>query len=220
MPEPTNSTALQTVDGEYTIVVSELSSSGGRSNFSVPVPHSMTSRESSLMLQAAILKKTSWADKPFPMVLHAVMYAERMGLDIFAGDVYSVDGGRLATTAGAKIRHAMSKDRIAGYDVEMIKGTPEFIVIPVKTKEGKVDHRVPNLKAKVTVTVKGWEKPVVYETTIEEWYVGTNPNWKARPAYMLRRNALSKALEEIVPMGAEPEEVPPPTAPMSQGEEK
>ena len=52
-------------------------------------------------------------------------------------------------------------------------------------------------------------KRQVYETTLSEWFHGPNPNWINRPQYMLRRNALSKALEEVAPMGIEADEAPP-----------
>jgi hypothetical protein len=207
MPEPANSTALAVIDGEYQISVKEFDAGGGTSMFKVPVPTNISSNEASVMLRSAILKRTTWKSFDFPTILHAVIYADRMGLDIMAGDVYSAEGGRLSTTAGAKIRHAMSSGKIKGYTVEITEG-PE-ISIEYSFKGGKATWKGPNLHARVTVHVDGWAVPVVYETTLEEWFMGANPNWKSRPAYMLRRNALSKALEEVAPMGVEADEAPP-----------
>lgn len=204
MAEQQSSTALVPVNGEYVIEVKEFTQAGGSaSKFMVPVPNNISSQEASVMLRAAILKKTSWAKFDFPTVLHAVIYADRMGLDIMAGDVYMATEGRISTTAGAKIRHAIASGRVDGYDVEITPGP----AIKIPYKDGVYEG--PNLKAKVTVYVKGWQKPVVYETTLQEWFVGTNPNWKSRPAYMLRKNALSKTLEEVAPMGIEADEAPP-----------
>lgn len=207
MPEPTSSTALVPVEGEYQIQISEFDAAGHKSNFMVPVPASITSQEASVMLRSAVLKRTTWKAFDFPTILHAVIYADRMGLDIMAGDVYSAEGGRLSTTAGAKIRHAMSTGKIEGYEVDIQPGSP--VTIEFQLKGAKSTWTGPNLKAKVTVYVKGWRAPVTYETTLEEWFMGANPNWRSRPAYMLRRNALSKALEEVAPMGVEGDEAPP-----------
>ncbi len=207
MPTQESNTAIVPIEGEYQIQISEFSPSGQKSNFMIPVPNHISSQEASVMLRAGILKKTAWKNFDFPTILHAVIYADRMGLDIMAGDVYSADGGRLATTAGAKIRHAMATGRIEGYEVEISDG--DAIEIPWKTSNSSGVFKGSNLKARVTVHVKGWVKPVVYETTLAEWFVGGNPNWKSRPSYMLRRNALSKALEEVAPMGVEADEAPP-----------
>lgn len=208
MAEPTNITAIvPTASGEYNIEIKEFSQAGTPSKFVVPVPNSITSQEASVMLRAAILKRTTWKASDFPTILHAVMYSDRMGLDIMAGDVYMAAEGRISTTAGAKIRHAMSTGRIEGYEVDITDGPPTKLPWRTSKEEGQYDG--PNLKAKVTVYVKGWKKPVVYETTLAEWFVGANPNWRSRPAYMLRKNALSKALEEVAPMGVEADEAPP-----------
>lgn len=205
MAEQANNTALATIDGEYQIDVKEFDASGRSSIFKVPIPNNIDAQTASVMLRAAILKATTWKVYAFPIVLHAVIYADRMGLDIMAGDCYMAQEGRLSTTAGAKIRHAMSTGKIKGYTVDITDG-PE---ISLKNRQGQEAYKGPNLQAKVTVTVDGWNAPVVYQTTLSEWFMGSNPNWTSRPAYMLRRNALSKALEEVAPMGVEAEEAPP-----------
>lgn len=208
MAEQSSSTALVPVNaGEYNIEIKEFNAAGGSSKFIVPIPTNVDPLQMAMMLEAAILKKTTWKDKDFPTILHAVAYARRMGLDIMAGDVYMAEEGRLSTTAGAKIRHAMTGDRVEGYTVDVMEG-PE-VTIPWRTSKESGEYKGPNYKAKVTVHVKGFKAPVVYETTLSEWFVGRNPNWRTRPMYMLRRNALSKALEEVAPMGVEAEEAPP-----------
>src|SRR5207245_5307778 len=77
----------------------------------------------------------------------------------------------------------------------------------VKTQEQTWEG--PNLKATVTVQVRDMDKPVTYQTTLVEWFTGRNPNWRTRPAYMLRKNALSKVMEEVAPLGTEADEAPP-----------
>lgn len=205
MPEQSNSQALVPVAGEYMLTISEFDSAGKKTQFAVPIPNTITASDASVMLRAAILKQTSWKASTMPTIIHAVMYADKMGLDIMAGDVYTADGGRIATTAGAKIRHAMGTGRIKGYEVEIVEGAK----IVLKSSKGEVSYEGPDLTATVKVSVAGWEKQVVYKTNLREWFVATNPNWRTRPQYMLRRNALSKALEEVAPMGVDADEAPP-----------
>lgn len=191
--------------GVYSINIADYSPSGKKEEFAVALPND--AKWGNVMLRAAILKRTTWKQFEIPVILHAIIYADSMGLDIMAGDVYQAEEGRLSTTAGAKIRHAMSGDRIEGYSVEITEG-PEITLEYTQRNETKV-WKGKDLKAKVTVDVRGWKAPVVYNTTLGEWFVGRNPNWRTRPAYMLRRNALSKALEEVAPMGVDVDEAPP-----------
>lgn len=187
--------------------LSEFTPAGKKNTFVVPVPNSLTSTEASVMLRAAILKNTTWKLHNFATVLHAVIYADRMGLDIMAGDVYMAEEGRMSTTAGAKIRHAMGTGRIAGYDIKIEKG--EAIEIPYVLKGENKQWKGNELICTVTVEVKGWKKPVIYTARLSEWFTGRNPNWRTRPEYMLRQNALGKAFSEVAPMGVEADEAPP-----------
>jgi hypothetical protein len=195
------------LDGEYMIELSEFTSAGKKNTFMVPVPNNLTSQEASVMLRSAVLKRTTWKNFDFPTVLHAVIYADRMGLDIMAGDVYMAEEGRMSTTAGAKIRHAMGTGIIGGYTVEITEG--ETLEIPYQLKGESKVYKGPELRCKVTVEVKGWKTPVIYECLLSEWFTGRNPNWRTRPKYMLRMNALGKALSEVAPMGVEADEAPP-----------
>lgn len=207
MPTQENTAAIvPTASGDYAISVREIDAAGKGTTFSIAIPDNVSARDASVKLRTFVLKKTTWKDFDIATILHAVLYADSMGLDIMAGDVYSAAGGRLSTTAGAKIRHAMGTGRIAGYTVEIASGPP----IEIKTRSLGV-YRGPNYKAKVTVRVTGWADPVVYETTLSEWFLpgSNNPNWLDRPQYMLRRNALSKALEEVSPIGVDADEAPP-----------
>jgi hypothetical protein len=192
--------------GRYVVRVNDFTASGTKDQFSIAVPD--TAEWSLRMLRVAILKSNSWKAYPIPTILHADLYAERMGLDIMAGDVYMA-GERLATTAGAKIRHAMASGKIAGYTVDITEGPNKAFEYMSGGKKETVT--LPNYKAKVTVEVVGWKNPMVYEATLAEWFEGRNPNWRTRTTYMLRRNALSKALEEVAPMGVEADEAPPAT---------
>jgi hypothetical protein len=132
--------------------------------------------------------------------------------------------GRLSTTAGAKIRHAMASGKIEGYSVQITEG--EEITIKYTFRQQQQEWKGPNYRVRVTVKVRGFTEPVVYETTLREWFTGRNPNWRERPLYMLRKNALSKAMEEVAPLGVEADEAPPiepstrfnPTENLTQGQ--
>lgn len=190
----------------YTLAITEFDASGKASTLSVPLPQD--EKWGSVMLRAALLKKGgNWKGYDIPTIIHAVVYADSLGLDIMAGDVYCAEEGRLSTTAGAKIKHAMQSGRIQGYSVEMEAGPT--IKIPYTLKSQQETWEGPNWKATVTVKVRDLETPVVYVTTLQEWFTGRNPNWRTRPAYMLRKNALSKVMEEVAPLGTEADEAPP-----------
>jgi RecT family len=190
----------------YALDITEFDAAGKRSTLSVPLPND--AKWGDVMLRAALLKRGgSWKNYDIPTILHAVVYADNLGLDIMAGDVYCAEEGRLSTTAGAKIKHAMQSGRVVGYSVEMTEG-PE-IEIAYQVKQQAQVWRGPNWKAEVTVKLRDMETPVRFEATLKEWFTGRNPNWRDRPSYMLRKNALSKAMEEAVPMGTEADEAPP-----------
>jgi hypothetical protein len=204
MAELQENSAIVPSGVNYSINISDFDAANNKRTLSVPIPQDQY--WGNIMLKVAVLKKNNWKDYDIDFILMACLYADRMGLDIIAGDVYPAQG-RLATTAGAKIRHAMGTGRIAGYHVEITEGTE--ISIKYKTKSGEAVWKGKDLRAKVTVDVAGWKNPVIYETSLAEWFVGSNPNWQLRTAYMLRRNALSKALEEVAPLGIEGDEAPP-----------
>lgn len=192
--------------GAYTLDIIEYDGAGKKSTLSVPLPQD--EKWGSVMLRAALLKKGgSWKAYDLPTIIYAVVYADNLGLDIMAGDVYCAEEGRLSTTAGAKHKHAMQSGKIKGYSVEMESGPT--IDIPYTVKGESKTWRGPNLTATVTVLHRDLEQPIVYKTTLVEWFMGRNPNWRERSAHMLRKNALGKAMEEAVPMGTETDEAPP-----------
>ncbi len=190
----------------YALTVIEYDAAGAKSDLVVPLPRD--EKWGSVLLRAALLKKGgAWKQYDIPTIIHAVVYADNLGLDIMAGDVYQAEEGRLATTAGAKIKHAMASGIIEG--IETVTEEGPAIAVPWKTTREEGTWQGPNYKTTVTLTVRGWAKPFVYRTTLREWFTGRNPNWKTRPVYMLEKNAVSKACEIVAPMGTEPDEAPP-----------
>ena len=226
MAELQNTTALapvRPVEGqlvptsEYSIKVVDISPQGGRSEFIVPVAESANWERWSLMLRAAVLKKSNgWSGVEIPAIIHAIAYAEKLGLDIVAGDVYYIDG-LVATTNDARIKYALSSGRIEGYTVTLdpdplddkaVAAAPQ-IAIEWKTQKDGGTWKGPNYKATVTTKVKGWADPVVFKTDLKQWFTGRNPNWRTRTPFMLRKSALAHALTEVVPVGLDVDEAPP-----------
>lgn len=192
--------------GKYRIEISDFTASGKRENFSIALPED--EKWGSIMLRAGLLKRTTWKTYDIPTILHAVVYADNLGLDIMAGDVYMATEGRLSTTADAKIKHGMASDRIEGLEFETTEG-PEEVSIDY-TLKGKAEvYKGPQLTTIVTLNVKGWKKPLVYKAKLTEWFMGGNPNWRNRPRFMLEKNAISKAVQLVAPMGMEADEAPP-----------
>lgn len=209
MAEPLESTAIvparQGDARDYKLDIVEFDAAGKRSQLSMPIPADATWGDR--MFRAALLKQTTWKEHTIPTILHAVYYSDNLGLDIMAGDVYMAAEGRLATTAGAKIKHALSSGRIDGYSYSVEQGPLAKFPWKTKNAEGVFEH--PNLRVTVTVRVKGWAEPFVYSATLKEWFTGRNPNWRERTEHMLVQNAISKALAFVAPMGVEADEMPP-----------
>jgi hypothetical protein len=209
MAEQENGTALVPIAGKTVLEVRDFNAAGGKDIYQIAVPDD--EKWGSIMVRAAFLKKGTMAEASFGQIVCAVMYADSMGLNAVAGDVYIVSN-RLATTADAKIRHALSSGIIAGYQVEITPGPNMRKKYTIKGNENTWEG--PNLHAKITVQVKGWEKPVIYESDLSEWFNGANAAWREHTTFMFRKNALSKALGEVAPMGVDAEEVPATEAPV------
>lgn len=207
MATPDESTAIvpaRSTPG-YNLDIVEFDAAGKRSVLSMPVPADAVWGDR--MFRAALLKQTTWKEHTVPTILHAVYYSDNLGLDIMAGDVYMAAEGRLSTTAGAKIKHALGSGRIEGYSYKVEPG--EAISLPWKTSKAEGNFATTNMRVTVTVRVKGWQEPFVYSATLKEWFTGRNPNWRERTEHMLVQNAISKALAFVAPMGVEADEMPP-----------
>lgn len=210
MADQLSDTTLVTTNnpGEFIITAKDFTPAGKSEEFKVAIPQDPIWAKR--MLTAVLLKRTTWKNFDMPSIITATLYAEALGLDILQGDVYSAEGGRFSTTAGAKIKHGMASGRIVGYKVEFLNEDEGAVEdFQWKTERDSGTDRFPNYHCRVTVWVKDFKEPIVYETTLREWYQGRNPNWRQRPKYMLRRNALGKAFEEVAPMGVEADEAPP-----------
>lgn len=211
----TTSPAPIVVSNEYTIRLREVNAAGSPEEISIVLPTGNSYKEWSLLQRAALLKKTTWKASNLSEIMFACLYADSLGLDIVAGDIYSVDG-RLNTTTGAKIKHALNSGRIAGYSYEIYpviatEDGPVLKHFATKVKDNGIWTEVDKeeLECKVTVHVKDWNAPFVYTARLSEWYMPANPNWGSRTQYMLAKSAVGHALDMVVPMGAaESDEAP------------
>jgi hypothetical protein len=152
-----------------------------------------------------------WRSYDFGLTLMAVLYAQKAGLNIVAGEVYVVDG-RIATDSDAKINTGRRMFPDSRVKVETTPGP--IIEIPWETQKTKGIYKDVNWHCKVTLYANAEDQArdlplVVYETDLSEWYKGANANWRARPRYALEKNALGKAYERIAPVGCDTDEKPP-----------
>lgn len=202
MAEQENSTSLVPTEG-IALKVREFSAAGGKNEYSMALPKEGPWLDR--QLKAMCLKAGPMAEQNMGNILCAIMYAEEMGLSVILGDLYFVNG-RIATTADAKIRHALGSGLIAGYNVEITKG--KLVVFKYQMKGKEEVWQGEDLHAKVTVKVKGWESPVIYEADLRDWFNGANAAWREHTAFMFRKNCLSKALSEVAPLGVDADEIP------------
>lgn len=201
MPNETNTTAIVPVEG-IKLQAKDFTSLG-RGEYAITMPTEGPWFERSI--KAMCLKNGPMATESMGNILCAVLYAEEMGLSAILGDLYFVNG-RIATTADAKIRHALSSGIVAGYNVEITKG--KLVVFTYTYKSVEKEFQTEDLHAKVTVKVKGWDEPVVYEADLKDWFNGANAAWREHTAFMFRKNCLSKALSEVAPLGVDADEIP------------
>lgn len=202
MAEQGNTTALVPVQGEYMMTVKEFDASGKSTELSAPMPANANFKQWSMMQQAIMLKKGIMKSLPVQEVVFAITYAEGLGLDIMAGDVFSTGDGRIGVSNKAKIKRAMSTKLIEGIEVE-IRDTGEAIALAGCSQ--KTD-----LECTAKIHVKDWKMPIVRKSRLSRWYKPKNPNWAGNPEHMLELNTVAHAMEYINPMATtEGDEAPP-----------
>lgn len=182
------------------MTVRELNALGQATTYEVPIPSSSNFGDWSFFQQIAMLKAGAWSKTPVAQVVFAIAYADRLGLDIMQGDVYTTGEGRIATSNKAKIKLALKTGLIKGIEVDTVE-TSDVIDLP-----GCIAKK--DLKCTVTISVKGWDKPIVRSQRLSEWFMERNPNWKGRPSHMLELNTTAHACELVCPSETGPDEYP------------
>lgn len=165
---------------------------------SIPTNATLDTIKGNLLLRAAILKSTTWKAFKMPQIMHAIMFADRLGLDIELGDVYSTDG-RPAINAEGRIKLAQKDPRYRGSkttfrDTGTALNKPKCVL--------KTD-----LECTVEVYVDGWQAPIRRTALLSRWYRDTSA-WNERPEHQLEMNTIGHACRFLRPVG-DPEDAPP-----------
>jgi hypothetical protein len=175
----------------YNIAIREFDAAGTPSDLIVPIPSDSDYKRWSILARAAVLKQTTWGKFSVPQIILAVMFADKLGVDIELGDVYSTDG-RPALSAEARIKLAQRDPRYRGHkctmkDTGQPLGKPKCIL--------KTD-----LECTVEVYVDGWAEPIRRTALLSRWHKET-PAWNERPEHQLELNTLGHACRFLRPVG-------------------
>jgi len=181
-----------TPSGGYSLAVTEFDAAGARTTLSVPVPDgSLEFRQWSILARAALLKTTTWNKFSMPQIIMGIMFADKVGLDVELGDVYSTDG-RPAISAEGRIKLAQKDPRYRG-SKSTFRDTGEPLNKPkcvLKT----------DLECTVEVYVDGWQEPIRRTARLSRWHKDT-PAWNERPEHQLELNTLGHACRFLRPVG-------------------
>lgn len=194
--------AVETVQGDFgrfLVRVREYDAAGQADNFALAITTDHPVWGEHLMNACVLKQSEQWRATPLMVVAWASRYAKESGLDIFAGDVYMVQG-RVSTSNKAKIKKALASGLVKGIQTEM-KELAE--AAPQGCKCAK------DLECTATITVQGWDKPIVRKAKLSRWFKSRNPNWVDNPEHMLELNTVAHACEFVAPGGTESDEVPP-----------
>ena len=186
--------------GRYHLNIKEYDAAGRATDFAIAISMDDPKWGPRLQMAAILKQSTIWRGETFPTIIFAVMYAENLGLDIVAGDVYPLQG-RIATTNKAKIKRALASGQIEGIEQSTVELPSTFV-----TKAGPK----PDMECTVTIHIKGWKKPIVRKAKLSRWYKEVNPNWRDNPEHMLELNTTAHACEYVTPGGTEGDELPGP----------
>ena len=191
--------AAQAAPG-YSISIREFDAAGKGSDLIVPIPaDSAEFKRWNLLARVAILKQTTWSKFTVPQIIMATMFADKLGVDIELGDVYSTDG-RPALSAEARIKLAQRDPRYRGHKTTM-RDTGTALNKPkcvLKT----------DLECTVEVYVDGWTEPIRRTALLSRWHKET-PAWNERPEHQLELNTLGHACRFLRPVG-DPGDAPEP----------
>jgi len=171
----------------YAITVAEFDAAGKKSVISVSLAPDATldTIKRNLLLRACILKSTTWNKYNIPVILHAIMFADSLGLSIELGDVYTTDG-RPAINAEGRIKLAQRDPRYRGHKTtfrEIERPLPKGMEKCVLANE---------LECTVQVFVDGWQEPITRVALLSRWWKNT-PAWNERPEHQLELNTLGHA---------------------------
>jgi hypothetical protein len=175
----------------YNISIREFDAAGKPSDLIVPIPTDAGFKQWSILARAAVLKQTTWSKFSVPQIILAVMFADKLGVDIELGDVYSTDG-RPALSAEARIKLAQRDPRYRGH-----KCTFKDTGTPLNKPKCVLKT---DLECTVEVYVEGWQEPIRRTALLSRWHKET-PAWNERPEHQLELNTLGHACRFLRPVG-------------------
>lgn len=184
----------------YQIVVKDMSATGKVQEMSFPLPSSADFQVWSIEQQVGMLKRGMWNKLSIPDILWGLAYAHHIGADPMIGDIFPTGEGRWGTSNKYKIRRALETGRIEGIETDIVDLGTELRLEKCIQKT--------DLECIVTVTVKGFTKPIVRKAKLSRWYKANNPNWQGNPEHMLELNTVAHALEYVIPGATEDDETP------------
>jgi len=194
--------------GSITVGVREIMGNGQAREFAIPVNFTNLAKPDgsweSVLTRAAFLAIGPMSGVPFGSVVCAVMYADSLGLDVMAKDVYTVDG-KLSVSAEGKIKFA---DQSGLIEWRRIKLSREGnISLPYTEKQQSKTWVGKNLKAVVTVKLRSDPEPQVMEWELADFFSGSTA-WRTDTVSMFSKRALGKTLGILVPTGVDAEDIP------------
>ena len=119
------------------------------------------------MVQVAMLKMGTFKNSAIPEIIYAVAYANRCGLDVMQGDVYSTGSGRLGISNKAKIKLALATGNIVGMKATIWDTGSAISVAGCSLKT--------DLECTATISVRGWSEPIVKTQRLSKWFMAKNP---------------------------------------------
>ena len=189
MADLMNETKLAPVGTTHQITVKDFDAAGKATELSCPLPEDARFESWSMMQQIVMLKRGVWATSTVPDIIWGLAYAQKIGADVMQGELFPTGQGRWGTSNKYKIKKALATGNIIGIDTQLKELTGE------KAPDGCIAKC--DIQCTVTITVKGWDKPLVRTARLSRWYKKGNPNWVGNPEHMLELNTVAHACEYV-----------------------
>ena len=172
----------------HQITVKDFDAAGKVTELSCPLPEDARFETWSMMQQLVMLKRGVWKDSTVPDIVWGLAYAQRLGADVMQGELFPTGQGRWGTSNKYKIKKALATGNILGIDTQIKE-------LDSPAPPGCIASK--DFECTVTITVKGWEKPLVRKARLSRWYKKGNPNWVGNPEHMLELNTTAHACEYV-----------------------
>lgn len=189
-----NSTALvpspSTPAGQgLTFTIQEFDAAGNKQTMTIPMPNSVQFAKWTIEQQVGMLKRGPWSKITIGDIFFGLAYANKIGADVFLGELFPTGEGRFGTSNKFKIKQGFKTGRIESFEVD-IRDTKEPIDLV-----GCIQKT--DLECTVTLEVKGLKKPIIRRARLSRWFNVKNPNWLGKPEHMLELNTFAHACEYI-----------------------